>query len=432
MGGKFTLKNLIISVFFISVVLLFGCEFDFTPRDPCADNPDSIHCYQDLAVDRGDPTLCERIEAPPGFTKSNPPKDKCYMMVAFSKSDATICNSMVGGEGSYERKDCIVDVATDQVDFKACDLLSGDDRRECYKKIGENIRTNDLLNNLDRIEELESDISQSWRDRELRAELQKELNELKRRQDLMYDNADPSIQREYYRSQREKIFNTIEDPELRSMVAADFRAFRTENQDASVTEIFERMQEIREEKETIQRLDREAQRLIDDMKENIIAFGSDQAMSATEDLTKQAWQWTVDRAKRDMDWDLSRLERMKEQYDVASAQYEAISQRIEQFKQIYDDVSEVYEKVNKFNQMAANGEIEEGHAEVLKGAVFLGKGLEYATAYVPVFGSTISTVSKETFDATVKFATRRAKRTTALNRCIEDPLNCDPDGITGY
>jgi hypothetical protein len=64
--------------------------------------------------------------------------------------------------------------------------------------------------------------------------------------------------------------------------------------------------------------------------------------------------------------------------------------------------------------------------------VYLGKGLEYATAYVPVFGSTISTVSKETFDATIKFATKRAQRTTSLDKCIEDPEHCDTDGITAY
>jgi hypothetical protein len=36
------------------------------------------------------------------------------------------------------------------------------------------------------------------------------------------------------------------------------------------------------------------------------------------------------------------------------------------------------------------------------------------------------------FDATVKFATKRAARTTAIDKCIEDPENCDPNGISPY
>lgn len=54
------------------------------------------------------------------------------------------------------------------------------------------------------------------------------------------------------------------------------------------------------------------------------------------------------------------------------------------------------------------------------------------TEYVPVFGSTISKVTDETFNATMKFAEERAKRATALDKCIEDPLNCDTDSISGY
>ena len=433
MGNKnYNLRNVIISFFIISSLVFSACDFDFSPRDPCIGSDDPTHCYIDVAIQRADPTLCEKIEPPAGFTSSNPPKDKCYMSVAQAAGDATICNNMVGGEGSYERKDCIVTVATDQIDFNACDMLSGSNRRECYESIGKTLTTNHLLDTQDKIDQIENDLIYSWRDRELTSSLRKELSELKRKQDLMYANADPSVQREYYRSQREKIFDTIEDEEVKRMVSRDFIAFRSKNQDASVTELFERMREIREEKETIQRLDQEANKLIDDLKNNIIEYGSGKAQDAVNSVAGAAWGWTFSRGSEEMKYRMSRLEDMKNRYDRASAQYKAITEQIEKFKKVYDEVSEVYKKVNQFNQMVADGKIEAGHAEVLKGAVYLGKGLEYATGYVPVFGSTISTISKETFDATVKFATKRAQRTTALNKCIEDPLNCDPDGITGY
>jgi prefoldin subunit 5 len=430
MWGKIFNYSIILLIFFS--LILSGCEFDFTPRDPCIGDEDSRHCYQNLAVERKDPKLCEKIEAPEGFTKSNPPKDKCYMMVAQGTGDATICNNMVGGEGSYERKDCIVDVATEQIDFKACDMLSGDSRKECYESIGKNLKTNDLLNTLDRIEQIENDLIYSWRDKEKTAELKKELAELKKKQDLMYVNADPSVQRDYYRSQREKIFDTIEDDEIKKMVSRDFRDYRSKHGDASVTELFERMKEIREEKETIQKIDQEANKLIDDLKNNIIDYGSGKAQEGVDKIAGAAWEWSFSKGSEEMKYRMSKLEEMKNKYDKASAQYKAITEQIDKFKKVYDEVSEVYTKVNKFNSMVANGDIEEGHAEVLKGAVYLGKGLEYATGYVPVFGSTISTISKETFEMTVKLATERAKRSKSLNDCFTDPENCDPDGITAY
>lgn len=430
--NKTTIKKIIILLLALTMLANSECDFDFSPRDPCANDPDSRHCYQDLAVERGDPTLCEKIEAPPGFTKSNPPKDKCYMMVAESTKDPKHCLNMVGGEGSYEKNDCIMSVAADNKNFEACDLLRGETKQECYKRVGEKLQTTDLLNNQDKIEQLENELIYSWRDKTLTNKLKKEIEELKKQQNLMYVNANPEVQRDYYRGQREKIFDSIEDEEVKRMVSRDFIEYRSKNSDATVTELFERMREIREEKETIQRLDQEANKLIDDLKNNIIEYGSGQANNAINSVAETAWGWTFSRGSEEMKYRMSKLEEMKNKYDSASAQYRALTEQIDKFKKVYDEVSEVQNKVNQFNKLLAEGKIEAGHAEVLKGAVFLGKGLEYATSYVPVFGSTMSTISKETFDATVKFATRRAQRTTSLNKCIEDPLNCDVDSITGY
>ncbi|MCC7574050.1 hypothetical protein KO361_00460 [Candidatus Woesearchaeota archaeon] len=404
------------------------CEFEFPSRDPCANDPDSRHCYQDLAVERGDPSYCEKIEAPEGFDKSNPPKDKCYLMVAESTGDPNHCLKMIGGEGSYEKNDCIISVATQEKNFEACDMLRGTNKEECYESIGKTIKLSDLSETQNKIRDIENKLKYDWRNQEL----QKELRELKKQQDLMYSNSPPEIQRDYFRNEREKLFEDVEDEELKRMIAKDFTSFRGQNKDATVTELLQRMEQIKEEKQTLQRIDQEANKLIDDMKNNIITYGSGKAQEAVNAATSHAWEWSFSRGSEEMKWQMSRLEDMKNKYDRASAQYQAINEQIDKFKKIYDEVNEVYSKVEEFNKLLAEGKIEEGHAEVLKGAVFLGKGLEYATSYVPILGSTMSTVSKETFDATVKFATKRARRTTSLNKCIEDPLNCDPNGITGY
>ena len=123
---------------------------------------------------------------------------------------------------------------------------------------------------------------------------------------------------------------------------------------------------------------------------------------------------------------------MKGKNEKESDKYEEIAGKIEKLKKVYDEVSGVYKKVDEYNKMLAEGKIDKGQAKVLKGAVLLGKGLEYATEYVPVFGSTISAVTKGTFDATIKLATKRAQRNKKLNDCIDDPEHCDPNGISPY
>jgi hypothetical protein len=123
---------------------------------------------------------------------------------------------------------------------------------------------------------------------------------------------------------------------------------------------------------------------------------------------------------------------MKAKYDKASEAYDKLDKQIKKIKGVYDEIKGVYTKVDSFNKMVAEGKIDKGQAKVLKGAVLLGKGLEYATQYVPVFGSTVSTVSKETFGVVIKVATQRAQRTNSMQKCFDDPANCDTDGITAY
>jgi hypothetical protein len=42
----------------LTLPLLSGCW----DEDPCADDPDSRHCYQQEAVDNNDPNQCKKID----------------------------------------------------------------------------------------------------------------------------------------------------------------------------------------------------------------------------------------------------------------------------------------------------------------------------------------------------------------------------------
>lgn len=71
--------------------LISGCWDD----DPCANDPDSKHCYQEQALSAGDPSMCKKIDGKE-FKQygSNPPRDKCYMMLAAKLGDYSLCNKV--------------------------------------------------------------------------------------------------------------------------------------------------------------------------------------------------------------------------------------------------------------------------------------------------------------------------------------------------
>jgi hypothetical protein len=112
--------------------------------------------------------------------------------------------------------------------------------------------------------------------------------------------------------------------------------------------------------------------------------------------------------------------------------YESAKSKYDKIKWVYDEVMWVYNRVDQVNKLLAEWKIDAWKAKVLKWAVLLDKWLEYATSYVPVFWSTISTISKETFWTVIELAKKRAQRSTALDKCFEDPLNCDTDKISAY
>ena len=112
--------------------------------------------------------------------------------------------------------------------------------------------------------------------------------------------------------------------------------------------------------------------------------------------------------------------------------YEKIGGSLEKIQSSYNEVKWVYEKIDAVNKRIQADEISPGQAEALKRGIFLHEWLKRVTGYVPVFGSTISTITDETFWVVLKFADKRAGRTHALNKCIEDPEGCDPNGISPF
>lgn len=372
-------KTLLLTTVFSSSLLVSGCLGDLIEFS-CLFVEDDNHCYQSAAVQQAEPDNCENIPGT-GFSGSNPPKDKCYILIAENTGDRSQCNNVQGGPGGYSVEEC----------------LAAADRYDATHQEEEREET----------EETET----------LSAGLE-------------------------FKTQREAIFEDVgvEDPDVQSQVAQIFEAIRDDNPDMSTEEQLKVLKDVAIDQQTMKRLDEHANTLMDQIKSSATAFaeqtvddlyGEDKA-AFEQAMKDKGMEYFNKHAGKELKDGIARLESIKASYDKASEQYQAMNEQIEKLKAVYDEAQEVYGKIDSVNKMVADGKIEPGHAQALHGAIYLGKGLEYATKYVPVFGSTVSTISKETFEATVKFATERAQRTTALNKCIDDPENCDPNGISAY
>lgn len=113
--------GLFIAVFFSGCSLLGGLT-----QIGCGFVEDSAHCYQASAIQSSNAETCDKIKQPEQFKEvgSNPPKDKCYYNVAGNTGEAQVCTRIQGGLFSYEKDDCVSDVAVETEDYSDCGLSS--------------------------------------------------------------------------------------------------------------------------------------------------------------------------------------------------------------------------------------------------------------------------------------------------------------------
>lgn len=403
----------------------------------CTRAPDTDHCYQFTAVQSWSPASCERIK----WTKfkwswSNPPKDKCYMTVATNKEDPSICKKIKWWPMSYTQDECIKWVwekilteAVEKDDLAWCNKLAKfpswyqSSFEECKAKLAtiEKINSKDGKIN-DLIEQLKSDPDNK--------DLKKQLAEAKKQQQLTYEMMPESQKQTYFKEKREAIMWEIEDDDVKSAISKEFTAYKWS--ETNVIKQLEKLQEITKKQELIKSADEKANELVDQMKEQLEWIVNDKQDEIVEEMWDKAkerleknWWQQVKSALSDLDWAMKKYEKWSKMYEDAKWKYDKL-------KKVYDEVMGVYNRVDEVNKMLAEWKIDAGKAKVLKWAVLLDKWLEYATAYVPVFGSTISTISKETFWTVIELAKKRAERSTALDNCFSDPANCDTDKISWY
>jgi hypothetical protein len=80
---------------------------------------DPDHCYQAVAVNLGDTSLCQQIKRPA-------PRSKCYLLIAEKYGNPQVCSLMpssLESMDSYSQIECIDSVAVKTGDRSICDEI---------------------------------------------------------------------------------------------------------------------------------------------------------------------------------------------------------------------------------------------------------------------------------------------------------------------
>lgn len=403
----------------------------------CSIMPDSDHCYQFGAAQSGDPAKCEKIK----WTKfkdtgSNPPRDKCYLQIALNKWDYSICNNIKWWPMSYTKDGCIGDV-WEKISKTA---IASDDPKWCkslqkFPKTFESKYT-DCIGAIITPEKLKSsdskmgDIIDQLKKNPDDSDLKKELAKLKADKQSKYEMMSDPQRAAYFSEKRKEIMGDIEDEDVASAISKEYTKYRWS--ESNINNLLDKLGEITTKQKMIKQIDEEANELTDNIKEQLEWIVGDKQDAIIGAMGENAKEWIEKNGGDKLKWSLKEMEWAMWKYEKWSEMYESMKGKYDKLKWAYDEVMGVYNRVDEVNKMLAEGKIDAGKAKVLKWAVLLDKWLEYATSYVPVFGSTISTVSKETFGTVIELAKKRAERSTAIEKCFDDPAHCDTDKISGY
>jgi hypothetical protein len=155
------------------------------------DNPD--HCYQNAAIQDGDPDACEKITgADFAEAGSNPPKDKCYLKIAENTGDLAACDKINGGMYSYTKEECILNTSTAHKNPDGCAMLSGTDRETCKNEVGPYVYPGSILEIDDQIELLQKELKDNPDET-----LQKQLDDLEARKQIRLEMMDTKNKQDY-------------------------------------------------------------------------------------------------------------------------------------------------------------------------------------------------------------------------------------------
>ncbi len=377
---------------FISFIWWFMCRYA----------PDSDHCAQFIAIQTSNPSKCKDIK----WTKfkkywSNPPRDKCYLLIAKNTGNESVCNNIKWWYMSYTKKECIQWAKVTKV--KKIDKKL----EELNKKIENSVDSSETLKFLREKKKLEEDFKNNF----------KELPQ--------------SEKNNYYIKKKNEILKDVRNKTLKQAIAHSYSIARREAKWDILKEL-KILKKVKNSEKLSKELDENANKLVDNVKSTLVDMVNNKKEAILDDAKQKLINKVYEKSWKYMKYKLDKLKKLKESYDKSSKYYNELNEKYEKLKNAYEKMKDIQNKLNKIDKLKKEWKLDSWKAKVLKWSILLWEWLEYVTSYVPVFWDTISTVTKETFKTVNEFAKKRAIRTTSINKCIEDPLNCDVEWISWY
>lgn len=209
----------------------------------------------------------------------------------------------------------------------------------------------------------------------------------------------------------------VRDPEVKSAIAREFIKYKNEHATDDIESLQEKLDDIKEKHEFMDELDAKANKLKADLGDKL----DENIAAAIDAYVKNTWKWAQDASPRAIKESMWRLEDTV--FDGYSAEdaYKA-GKTIGEFKEKAQDIYQVAQDIQKINERVAKGRITEGQAKVLRGGTVMAISLKYAAKGVPIFGEHMSEIIDGTMNVTLKFAGKRAERTTAIDNCGGDAI----------
>jgi hypothetical protein len=121
------MKKLSLLIALSSTLLLTACLGDVMEIF-CEGSPDSDHCYQTSAVQKGEAEDCSKIEY-------GPPNDKCHLMIAENTGDPSACEGMQEVMMGYTKEACLQAAFTNH---SVEDCVNATDEAACRAAWGKN------------------------------------------------------------------------------------------------------------------------------------------------------------------------------------------------------------------------------------------------------------------------------------------------------
>ena len=306
----------------LAILPIAGCGLSDIMAITCAVSSEPDHCWQAVAIQDANPDECAKVTGK-DFVGQNPPRDKCYLLIADETNDYGPCKDIQGGFTSYTPNECVTNIVIKNGDPDGCKNLDGlPAQQACLEAFKTSITADKLTEINDEVDKAKSEAGANPDDKDAKDKLDKLLA----KQAAMFENAPEATKSTFMKNSRETILKDVDDADVKAEIVKQTLALRDQNPGMSLNDQLAKLKEVKEQQETVKRLDDEANTLMDQVK----STASDYATTAISDAAEaKARQLLSDHGSDSLKDGIAQIEGLKEKYDKASEPFKKLEEQFQ-------------------------------------------------------------------------------------------------------